>query len=106
MAGHRKFSELRDKMTPAQRERSNARLKEMQAEMLLAELRKHSGLTQQEVAESLGISQPGLSKMESQSDMQIGTLDRIVEALGGKLEIIAHMPGGDVVLTQFNKQSA
>lgn len=106
MAGHRKFSELRDKMTPAQRERSNARLKEMQAEMLLAELRKHSGLTQQEVAESLGISQPGLSKMESQSDMQIGTLDRIVEALGGRLEIIAHMPGGDVVLTQFNKQSA
>jgi DNA-binding XRE family transcriptional regulator len=106
MAGHRNFSELRNKMSPERRARSDARVKEMMAEMLLAELRKHSGLTQQEVAETLGISQPGLSKMESQSDMQIGTLDRIVEALGGKLEIIAHMPGGDVVLTQFNKQSA
>ncbi len=29
------MAELRDKMTPAQRERSKARLKEMQAEMLL-----------------------------------------------------------------------
>jgi DNA-binding XRE family transcriptional regulator len=106
MAGHRKFSELRDKMTPAQRERSNARLKEMQAEMLLAELRKYAGRTQEEVASELGISQPCLSKMEKQSDMQIGTLDRIVESLGGRLELVAHMPGGDIVLTQFTKQSS
>jgi DNA-binding XRE family transcriptional regulator len=106
MAGHRKFSELRDQMTPDRRARSDARVKEMQTEMLLAELRKHSGLTQQELAESLGISQPGLSKMEQQSDMQIGTLDRIVESLGGRLELVAHMPSGDVVLTQFTKQSS
>jgi hypothetical protein len=44
--------------------------------------------------------------MEKQADMQIGTLDRIVESLGGRLELVAHMPGGDVVLTQFTKQSA
>lgn len=106
MAGHKNFSELRDKMTPAQRARSDARLKEMQAEMLLSELRKHSGLTQQEVAESLGISQPGLSKMEGQSDMQIGTLSRLIGSLGGTLEIIAHMPTGDVVLTQFTQQTS
>lgn len=104
MAGHRKFSTLREKLTPVQRERSDARVKEMMAEMLLSELRKHSGLTQQEVAQSLGISQPGLSKMESQSDMQIGTLSRLIGSLGGTLEIIAHMPSGDVVLTQFTQQ--
>lgn len=101
MAGHRNFSELREKMTPAQRERSDARMKQMQAEMLLSELRKHTGMTQQEVADSLGISQPGLSKMENQSDMQIGTLSRLIGSLGGTLEIIAHMPAGDIKLTQF-----
>jgi DNA-binding XRE family transcriptional regulator len=101
MAGHRKFSALRAKMTAEQRTRSAKRVKEMQAEMLLAELRKHAGQTQQQLAELLGVSQPCLSKMESQDDMQISTLSRLVESLGGRLELIAHMPKGDVRITQF-----
>jgi len=35
--------------------------------------------------------------------MQIGTLRRIIEALGGELELIAHLPGGDVRLSQFQR---
>jgi DNA-binding XRE family transcriptional regulator len=105
MAGHRRFQSLRDQMTAAQRERARTRVKELQTEMLLSELRKFAGQTQQGLADELGVSQPCLSKMENQSDMQIGTLDRIVESLGGRLELIAHMPAGDVVLTQFTKDS-
>lgn len=104
MPGHRKFETLRDKLTPAQRERAAARFGELQREMLLSELRKAAGHTQQELADDLGVSQPCLSKMEKQSEMQIGTLDRIIRSLGGRLEMIAHMPGGDVVLTQFTGQ--
>jgi DNA-binding XRE family transcriptional regulator len=106
MAGHRKFQSLRDKMTAAQRQRSKARVSELQKEMLLSELRTAAGQTQQALADELGISQPCLSKMEKQSDMQIGTLERIVTSLGGQLEVIAHMAGGDVVLTQFTKHSS
>lgn len=106
MAGHRKFSTLREKLTPAQQERSKARVNELQAEMLLSELRKYAGQTQETLANELGVTQPCLSKMEKQADMQIGTLDRIIESLGGRLELIAHMPTGDVVLTQFAKQPA
>ena len=105
MTGHRKFSTLREKMTPAQRERSRARVAELQKEMLLSELRKFAGQTQQALAEELGVSQPCLSKMEKQTDMQIGTLDRIITSLGGQLEVIAHMPAGDIVLTQFTKSA-
>jgi DNA-binding XRE family transcriptional regulator len=105
MAGHRKFAALRDKLSPAQRERSKNRVSELQKEMLLAELRAAAGQTQQELADELGISQPALSKMEKQSDMQIGMLDRIVTSLGGTLEVIAHMPGGDISLTQFTRPS-
>ena len=106
MAGHRKFSTLREKMKPAQRERANARVAKLQTEMLLSELRQFSGMTQQDLATALGITQPGLSKMEKQADIQITTLDRIIQALGGQLEIVAHMPTKDVVLTQFMKRSA
>ena len=35
--------------------------------------------------------------------MQIGTLNRIVTSLGGRLELVAHMPTGDIVLTQFTQ---
>ena len=101
MAGHKPFSELIDKMPPDRRARSDARVKEIRQEMLLAELRKHTGMTQQELADKLGISQPSLSKMESQEDMQIGTLNRLVGSVGGKLELIVHLPDGDVSLTQF-----
>ncbi len=103
--GHYPFQKLRDKMTPDQLARAKARADEMMAEMALSELRKHVGLTQEEVAAKLGIRQPSLSKLESQDDMQITTLSRLIEALGGKLEIIAHMPLGDIHLTQFKEAS-
>lgn len=70
-------------------------------EMLHSEIRKSIGLTQEEVAASLDIKQPTLSRLVSQEDMQISTLNRLIQALGGELEIIAHMPGGDIHLTQF-----
>jgi len=98
----RKFSELEAKMSPEARARVEARVKEAMAEMLIAELRKHVGLTQEQLAELLGIKQPTLSRLESQDDMQIGTLRRLVRALGGELEIIVHLPGGDVRLSQFD----
>jgi transcriptional regulator with XRE-family HTH domain len=91
------FRDLEAKMPP----QSLARAKEMMAEMLLAEIRKSVGLTQEELAATLGIKQPTLSRLESQADMQVSTLRNLIEALGGKLEIIVHMPGGDIRLTQF-----
>ena len=101
MAGHKPFSNLTDKMSPESHARVAARVKELRQEMLLAELRKHTGMTQQELADKHGISQPSLSKMESQEDMQIGTLNGLVDSVGGKLELIVHLPDGDVRLTQF-----
>jgi len=89
-------------MTPEHRSRAEARTKEMIAEMLLAEIRALEGLTQEAVAEKLGIKQPSLSKLESQDDMYVSTLKRLVEALVGSLEIIAHMPKGDIRIQQFS----
>jgi len=75
----------------------------MMAEMLLAEIRKNMGLTQEDLAAQLGIKQPTLSKLESQGDMQVSTLQRLIRALGGELELIAHLPGGDIRIRQFKE---
>ena len=73
--------------------------------MLLAEIRKEVGFTQKDLAKTIGIKQPSLSKLESQDDIQISTLQRLIQALGGQFELIAHMPGGDIRINQFKTLS-
>src|SRR5438552_3920568 len=96
------FKELEAKMSRESLARAKARSKGMMAEMLLSEIRQAVGLAQEELAASLGIKQPSLSRLESQDDMQVSTLQRLVRALGGELEIIAHLPGGAIRISQFN----
>ncbi len=82
-----------------------ARVKQMTrqhlVEMTMSELREQTGMSQTELAEILGVAQPSLSQMESQSDIRITTLNRLIKALGGELIITARMPTGDVRLNQF-----
>src|SRR5436309_3387011 len=63
---------------------------------------KTAGKSQQEVAETLGMKQPSLSKLEKQGDMQVSTLRKIVRALGGELEVLARFPKGTVKIDQFD----
>jgi len=88
------------------RERAARRTKELLGELLLSELRQLAGKSQQQLAAALGIKQPSLSKLENQDDMQVSTLRRIVEALGGELEVIAKFPKGAVKIDQFDKHPA
>ncbi len=101
----RNFRELEAQMAPERLARAEIKAKEIMADMLLAEIRNQVGLTQKELAATLEIKQPSLSKLESQDDMKIGTLIRIIEALGGELELIAHLPGGDIRLSQFRRRA-
>lgn len=78
------------------------RAQELLAELLLSEVRQLSGKSQQEVAQTLGMKQPSLSKLEKQADMQISTLRKIVKALGGELEVLARFPKGTVKIDQFD----
>jgi DNA-binding XRE family transcriptional regulator len=101
----KKFENLENQMNPERLARAKAQAKEVMAEMLLAEIRKEAGFTQEEIAKTIGIKQPSLSKLESQDDIQVSTLQRLIQALGGQLELIAHMPGGDIRISQFKTQS-
>ena len=103
MPGHRNFNELRKQMSPKRRAQIDETVREDLGKMLLSELRRFAGKTQVKLADSMGLKQSTVSQLESQQDMQISTLRRIVEALGGDLEITAILPKGRVELSQFRK---
>ena len=87
--------------TKATRDRAAARTRQLLGELLMAELRQAAGKSQRQLAKVLGIKQPSLSKLENQSDIQVSTLQKIVEALGGQLDLVACFPKGDVRICQY-----
>lgn len=75
------------------RERVEARFEEMKGEVeSLGELRRVAGKAQAEIASTLKIKQPSVSKIEKQADMYLSTLKSYVEAVGGQLELIVRLP--------------
>jgi len=95
------FKMVRRVMGEDRLKRARLRALDLMAEMPLSQLRKLLAKTQRELARHLGIRQPSLSKMEAQSDMQIGTLAKLIRAMGGELELVARLPTGDVRVGQF-----
>jgi len=99
----RNFKELEAKMSPESRARSDARAKELLANLALDELRAARELTQVSLARILNVSQSEVSKIENRADMYVSTLARYIEAMGGQLEICAIFPDGRVRINQFEE---
>ncbi len=70
-------------------------------EATLRQLREARQRSQEAVAEQLHIKQAAVSKLERRTDMYLSTLRGYIEAMGGKLEIIARFPDQAVRITQF-----
>ena len=90
-----------DALSPARRRKVEARSATLVAEELsLRDLRHAHELTQQDVGESLGIGQEGVSRLEKRTDLLISTLRGYVEAMGGTLRLTAEFPNRPpIVLT-------
>ncbi len=87
------------KLSPAQRKKVEARAAELMAEeMTLRELRKARKLTQVRIAKVLGITQDSVSRLEKRSDLLLSTLRKTVEAMGGKLSLVAEFPNRPPVM--------
>jgi hypothetical protein len=75
-------------------ERVQARYLELKREVEgLRELRRLAGKAQAEVATTMKIRQPSVSKIEKQADMYLSTLRNYVEAVGGRLDLVVRLPG-------------
>jgi transcriptional regulator with XRE-family HTH domain len=81
------------------RERVDQIKRAMQLEIALHELRELRGASQTQIAVALGTSRPNVGRIEKELDVRLSTLERYVEALGGKLEIHAVFDDADIKLS-------
>jgi transcriptional regulator with XRE-family HTH domain len=80
-------------LSPARRRKIEGRAAQLAVEeMSLRELRRAHKLTQERIAETLGIGQDQVSRLEQRSDLLISTLRSYVEAMGGRLTLVAEFP--------------
>ena len=61
-------------------------------ELTLRDLRHAQHLTQERMAELLGVEQENVSRIERRADLLLSTLASYVAAIGGKLRLIAEFP--------------
>ena len=86
--------EVMARLPAARRERIEARAAQLHSEVEgLKALRKLAMRSQEQIAQSLGIKQPSVLKIERQTDLYLSTLRRFVEAAGGTLELRVELPG-------------
>jgi DNA-binding XRE family transcriptional regulator len=87
----RKWSEVKKrKFRKEKLEEMDRKVKEELFEMDLRALRELLGITQEELASVADMTQSEVSRLEHRSDHKLSTMRRIVEALGGTLEVFAN----------------
>jgi len=70
----------------------------MDAETTLHQIRERRGASQAQLAAALEMSQPNVSRIESEDDVYLSTLARYVAALGGYVEVRAVFPDEAITL--------
>lgn len=102
MSGHHPFRELIKDFSPARQAQIAATVQRLQQETAHLELQQARQQAQAELATRLHVLPPDIAQLERRTDLYITTLRRCLEALGGTLEIVAHVPAGHVTLTTFS----
>jgi DNA-binding XRE family transcriptional regulator len=86
------------KTDPVRRERIATYKRAMEDALALADLRAQRGITQQEVADTLGVTQANISRIEHEEDLYLSAVRGYVAALGPELEVSAEFPAGKMTL--------
>jgi DNA-binding XRE family transcriptional regulator len=85
----RDLDQVLNELPAARRTKIEARAADLAT---LKDLRLAMQKTQVELAETLHVGQESISRLEKRSDMLLSTLRSYVEAMGGKLELVAKFP--------------
>lgn len=71
---------------------------EMVLECRLQAIREELELSQSQVAQAMGVSQPAITAIEQRgNDIKLTTMKRYIEAMGGKLTLSVELPTGKQV---------
>ena len=102
MSGRHALKNLTRDFTPKRRAQVEAKKASLRAAMPLHELRQARAMTQKALGESLNVNQPAVAKLERRTDMYVSNLRAYIEAMGGRLNIVAEFPQGDITITNFS----
>ena len=86
------FSDFLKKLPADRRARIEESAGKKVATIRLQLAREAAGVTQEELAERMHMTQPALSRFERRPNITMSVLQRYVEALGGKLEVNVVLP--------------
>ena len=93
------FEEVLKKLPAAERAALEKRAQMLVGEYLtLQDLRKARRLTQETMAELLGVRQENVLRLDKRTDLLLSTPRGYVEAMGGRLRLVAEFPDGPPVM--------
>ena len=89
------FDERIAQLSPERRAKIEAKTDEFHREyIVLRQLWERLNLTQDEIAQRIGVKQPAISKLENgDRRLTLETLSEIIAALGGEWELNVRLPG-------------
>jgi predicted transcriptional regulator len=98
------LEEMMNQLPKERQEKIEAMAAELIAEeMSLRELRQELNLTQEHIAQKLGINQESVSRTEKRTDLMLSTVRNHIEALGGELQLLVHLPNRPpITLKEFS----
>lgn len=87
------LAHARGRFSAEQNTEINQQIERMSRSLTLREVREIVGVSQVTAAQAINTTQSEISKIETRNDLKVSTLFDYVDALGGDLEIVAHING-------------
>lgn len=99
------YQALRNSLSDDAQQRAQEKAQHLKHRMSLHEIRHTFGISQRSLAEKLNTQQANISKIEHRQDLFVSTIMHYIEALGGKIEILAHFDDQTIPLKPFFEKS-
>ena len=96
MSRHRRFGEIRDNSPEFQAE-VEAEMRAVRVSVELVRLREAMGLSQQQLADRVGVTQEAVSQLENARDLRLSNIASYVMALGGEVRLAVRLPDHEEV---------
>ena len=101
------FDELASRtMSVQSRERAALRTRQLQAEMLLIELRRTTGQAHRRLAAALGVQPPTAAQVLKQDALSFTALQTLTETLGVELEMLVRVSGVTVRVSRARRSGS
>jgi predicted XRE-type DNA-binding protein len=97
----KQWTDIRKTLSPEAEARIRQSVEEAAIVMRLYQLREARNLTQVNLANVLEVNQGAVSRLEKRTDMYVSTLRSYIQAMGGRLQVKAIFPEGEVEIEQF-----